>query len=109
MEGDSLAQRVLDEPKANYISNLEDTAIVSSISTVPVTIERKPYRGDDEVGLPQPGCARANLAPSKESPNGTTSNDWAARHQHRTVIRTATILLYVYMYLMVMVGFTTTL
>jgi hypothetical protein len=33
------------------------------------------------------GTARANLAVSKEHPDGTTENGWASKHQHQTVSR----------------------
>src|ERR1700712_5712653 len=33
------------------------------------------------------GVPRANLAPSTETPNGTTTNDWAKRHSHQTVLQ----------------------
>jgi peroxygenase len=33
------------------------------------------------------GVARANLAPSHESPYGTQTNNWAAKHAHQTVLQ----------------------
>lgn len=50
-----------------------------------VTEERKPYAARPESALINAGTARANLAASREKPNGTTENNWAATHQHQTV------------------------
>jgi peroxygenase len=33
------------------------------------------------------GTARANIAPSVETPNGTTADGWASKHKHRTVLQ----------------------
>jgi peroxygenase len=56
-----------------------------AIPQVPVTEKRKPYVPAPGDPLVDPGTARANLAPSLESPNGTTKDDWAGRHKHQTV------------------------
>ncbi|EXJ88112.1 hypothetical protein A1O1_05040 [Capronia coronata CBS 617.96] len=62
--------------------------IITSIPTVPVTVERRPYISKkDEQKLHHPGTARANIAATLEQPNGTLEEDWAARHQHQTVLQ----------------------
>ncbi|KAM0185962.1 hypothetical protein ACHAPI_011938, partial [Fusarium lateritium] len=62
--------------------------VTSSVDTVPVTIERKPYQpGTDKPRLAQAGIARANLAATYERPEGTTEDDWARRHRHQTVLQ----------------------
>ena len=33
------------------------------------------------------GTARANIAPSSESPKGTTNDKWAEKHSHQTVLQ----------------------
>jgi peroxygenase len=35
----------------------------------------------------QPGTARANIAPSAESPEGTQAHGWAEKHAHQTVLQ----------------------
>jgi phage replication-related protein YjqB (UPF0714/DUF867 family) len=80
-----------------------NSIITTSIDTVPVTVERKPYQpGIDKPRLahagkhPQlelemlanlqlAGVARANLAATHERPEGTTDDDWADRHRDQTV------------------------
>ncbi|KAI5360814.1 Putative EF-hand domain pair protein [Septoria linicola] len=59
--------------------------LVSSIREVPVTYERQPYYAGANDVLQHPGTARANIAPSKESPEGT--DGWAQDHQHQTVMQ----------------------
>ncbi|KAF1838168.1 Caleosin-domain-containing protein [Decorospora gaudefroyi] len=62
--------------------------IVHSIPNVPITVERKPYINyDKHSALQQPSVARANLAPSAESPHGSTENEWAKKHAHQTVLQ----------------------
>ena len=56
-----------------------------TIDEVPVTSERVPYVPGKDDALIHPGTARANIAPSKESPNGTQEGNWAKEHQHQTV------------------------
>lgn len=34
-----------------------------------------------------PGVGRANLAPSYDTPGGTTADDWAERHKHQSVLQ----------------------
>lgn len=52
---------------------------------VRVTVERLPYYPKPGDRLLDPGTARATLAPTNESPHGTTEGDWARKHQHQTV------------------------
>ena len=79
-----------------------DGGVVSSIRDVPVTEQRIPYMSTkgsklQHTGmfplmesstaklLTQVGTARANLAPSAESPQGTKG--WAEQHSHQTVLQ----------------------
>ncbi|KAM0418944.1 hypothetical protein ACHAPT_012102 [Fusarium lateritium] len=62
--------------------------IVSSIDTVPITVQRKPYQpGTDKPELAHTGVARANLAATHDRPSGTTEGDWAYQHRHQTVLQ----------------------
>ena len=56
-----------------------------AISEVPVTVERLPYHPKEGDRLQDPGTARANIAASNESPNGTLQDNWAEKHKHQTV------------------------
>jgi peroxygenase len=62
-------------------------AITSSIPSVPVTSKRTPFTNPKDRPLPNAGEPRANLAPSVQSPHGTTENDWAKEHSHQTVLQ----------------------
>ena len=57
------------------------------LSSVPVTIERLPYIPSPHARLQDPGTARADIAATTSSPNGTTENDYAAKHAHQTVMQ----------------------
>ncbi|KAK4549555.1 hypothetical protein LTR36_006552 [Oleoguttula mirabilis] len=57
------------------------------LDTVPVTIERLPYYPKSNSRLQDAGTARANIAASEESPEGTQEDDWAERHKHMTVVQ----------------------
>jgi hypothetical protein len=78
--------------------------ITTSIDTVPITLQRKPYQpGGENPKLAHAGTyprdtqvtkaftdivegvARANLAATHERPGGTTEGDWAHKHRHQTV------------------------
>lgn len=50
-----------------------------------MTVEHKPYTPKHGEQLINAGTARATLAVSTESPNGTTEDGYAAKHQHQTV------------------------
>lgn len=56
-----------------------------AIKEQPVTEERQPYfrSGFDPLG--DVGTARANIAASKESPNGTEDGDYSKKHRNQTV------------------------
>ncbi|KAJ3456893.1 hypothetical protein MRS44_016916 [Fusarium solani] len=80
--------------------------ITTSIDTVPITLQRKPYQpGGENPKLAHAGTyprdtqvtkaftdivegvARANLAATHERPGGTTEGDWAHKHRHQTVLQ----------------------
>jgi peroxygenase len=63
------------------------SAITHSIASVPVTTQRQPFCNPPNTALPNAGEARANLAPSFQTPDGTTSGDWATKHAHQTVLQ----------------------
>ena len=57
----------------------------TNIKEQPVTQERKPYAPQKGDRLINAGTARATIAASQESPNGTTKGNYARDHQHQTV------------------------
>ncbi|KAL9006318.1 MAG: hypothetical protein Q9188_000917 [Gyalolechia gomerana] len=59
----------------------------TAIEQQPITLEHKPYIPKISDRLIDAGTARATLAASKESPNGTTVDGYAANSQRRTVIQ----------------------
>lgn len=61
------------------------TTYLTSISQQPVTQHRPLYIPTMNDLLTDAGTARATLAASKESPNGTVEDDYAKRHQDQTV------------------------
>jgi hypothetical protein len=69
------AEAALYPPKKSYAVALEE---------YPVTLERLPYVPSANDALVDPGTARANIAPTREKPNGTTERNWAKDHQHQT-------------------------
>ncbi len=60
-----------------------------AIKEQPITEERKPYVRSRFDPLVDAGTARANVAASKESPNGTEDGDFAKKHRNQTVRRQA--------------------
>lgn len=78
-----------DAKSGEPLSAAQDTApedrCTISIDEVPVTTARKPYVSAHKTGLVNAGTARANVAASAESPDGTTEGDWAKKHAHQTV------------------------
>ncbi|KAL2426895.1 putative peroxygenase 3 [Exophiala dermatitidis] len=73
---------------SGFINRGGKQKITTSIPTVPITVERRPFiPSEDSQKLLDPGTARANIAPSVEQPNGTLEDDWAARHQHQSVLQ----------------------
>ncbi|KAI0779980.1 calcium binding protein Caleosin [Fomes fomentarius] len=65
------------------------TPIKTGIPQVPVTIKRTPYNptAEQNARLPNPGTAHANISATLDAPLGTQTDDWAARHAHRTVLQ----------------------
>lgn len=61
--------------------------IVSAISTAPITVQRPAFQPCSSCTLQNAGTPRANLAPSVQSPNGTTENGYASRNAHQTVLQ----------------------
>ncbi|KAI0930509.1 hypothetical protein AcV5_007198 [Taiwanofungus camphoratus] len=59
------------------------------VKQVPVTRERPPYNPSSIQNnqLQNPGTARANIAPSVTTPDGTQTNNWASEHPHQTVLQ----------------------
>ncbi|KAL8694911.1 MAG: hypothetical protein Q9218_000482 [Villophora microphyllina] len=78
-------------PEAFSISEADAMPLKKSYATAtkqqPITIERKPFAPRYADKLIDPGTARATLAVSEESPNGTTEDNYAAKNQHLTVIQ----------------------
>ncbi|KAH8627328.1 hypothetical protein IG631_17096 [Alternaria alternata] len=63
----------------------EDDGVVASIPDVPITEQRKPFVNSESSKLQHTGTARANVAPSVESPDGTPG--WKEKHSHQTVLQ----------------------
>ncbi|OCK78499.1 hypothetical protein K432DRAFT_406432, partial [Lepidopterella palustris CBS 459.81] len=55
-----------------------------AIPEAPLTGSRVPYIPQKNDSLIDAGAARATVAASSQSPNGTVENDWAREHQHQT-------------------------
>ncbi|CAN9253859.1 unnamed protein product [Alternaria alternata] len=62
-----------------------DDGVVVSIPDVPITEQRKPFVNSESSKLQHTGTARANVAPSAESPDGTPG--WKEKHSHQTVLQ----------------------
>ena len=58
----------------------------TTIIEQPITQLRKPYVPQDGDHLIKAGVARATIAASKESPEGTVEGNYAKDHQHQTVL-----------------------
>ncbi|KAI1655936.1 Caleosin-domain-containing protein [Daldinia decipiens] len=72
----------------NGLSGSREPPVVSTIPSVKVTVERKPFlQPDDDQRLPHTGTARANIAATYEKPYGTTEDGWARRHRDKTVLQ----------------------
>ena len=63
----------------------KNASYATSLPNYPVTALRKPFKPTDNSPLTDAGTARANYAPTVESPNGTTENNYAKEHAHETV------------------------
>ncbi|KAI1392499.1 Caleosin-domain-containing protein [Hypoxylon trugodes] len=62
--------------------------VKASIPNVKVTVERRPFlQPDDHQRLPHTGTSRVNVAATYEKPYGTTEDEWAKRHQDKTVLQ----------------------
>ncbi|KAI8190585.1 hypothetical protein K4K57_002403 [Colletotrichum sp. SAR 10_99] len=69
-------------------SNMLGEPVISSISEVPITTQRKPFlQPEDDQRLSHTGTARANIAATHDRPNGTTEYDWNKIHRHQTVLQ----------------------
>ena len=77
-----------DDSGVRHTNGLGQKPYKVAIRQQPVTELRKPYVPKEGDVLQDSGTARANIAASKESPNGTTEGDYAGRHQHQTVCST---------------------
>ncbi|KAF9555417.1 hypothetical protein EC968_008947, partial [Mortierella alpina] len=79
------------ENKTTLASSKKPNVSVSQfqafISDEPVTVERKPLKLGRGQLLRDPGTARANIAATAAHPDGTTKNNWAARHTDKTVLQ----------------------
>ncbi|KAI0395209.1 Caleosin-domain-containing protein [Xylariaceae sp. FL0594] len=59
-----------------------------SISSVPVTVHRKPFvQPEHHFRLPHPGTARVNIAATYDRPYGTTEGGWDQKHRDKTVLQ----------------------
>ncbi|KAM9874677.1 hypothetical protein VDGL01_11234 [Verticillium dahliae] len=62
-----------------------DASVTTSIPTVPVTLERKPFLPEKESKrLQELGVARANIAATHDKPEGTSEGSWSARSNRQT-------------------------
>ena len=79
MEADNIVGHLTDDvpPQAPFKTDIKEQ---------PVTQERKPYAPQTGDRLTNAGTARATIAASQESPNGTTEGNYARDHQHQTVL-----------------------
>jgi hypothetical protein len=62
-------------------------AFKTTVHTVPVTVQRPIYIPPQDSPLAIPSVPRATLAASTDAPNGTTEQDWAAKHINQTVLQ----------------------
>ena len=74
-----------DELRSNGLYIHRELSYATAIKEQPVTEQRKPYTPAYGDNLIDAGTARANIAASRESPNGTMEDDYAKTHQHQTV------------------------
>jgi hypothetical protein len=65
---------------------LEEQPWLISIPQQKRTEERKPFIANKDDALATPGTARATIAASRESPNGTVEDGYAAKHQNQVVV-----------------------
>lgn len=74
---DMLGNAIHDYPTGNPYS--------TAIRQQPITQQRKPYVPSRDSRLHDAGTARATIAASAESPNGTQERNYTRDHQHQTV------------------------
>jgi hypothetical protein len=69
------------------IVDVQEQPWLTSIPQQPQTEDRKPFiTGQNDV-LTTAGTARATIAVSRESPNGTIENNYTAKHQNEVVLQ----------------------
>lgn len=79
-----------DDTSIKHYNNdrkVEQQPFATSIPQQPATEQRKPFKPGKGDALQNAGTARATIAASREHPNGTTENDYAAKRQDRTVLQ----------------------
>lgn len=89
-----LSLKVMDEDTSGEATTVSPDDILikekpfrTTISEQAIIEERKPYLPPQDSILTNPGTARATIAASREKPNGTTEDNWAATHHHQTVVQ----------------------
>ncbi len=76
-----------DDVLGHFTNGIQPQArFKTTINEQPVTQERRPYAPQKGGLLTNAGTARATIAASQESPNGTTDGNYARDHQHQTVL-----------------------
>ncbi|KAL9101428.1 MAG: hypothetical protein Q9163_003300 [Psora crenata] len=81
------AEDATQDKKSPSYHKYQGRSFETSIPQQPITVKHRPFLGSPGSALENPGAARANVAASQEKPNGTTEDDYAARHQHQTVVQ----------------------
>jgi hypothetical protein len=76
-----------NQPKSRDNTVRDEQPFLTSIPQQPQTEQRKPFIPRKDEPLSSPGTARATIAASREAPNGTVENDYAAKHQHQVVLQ----------------------
>jgi peroxygenase len=74
-------------PSSASLINGTSDDITYTVASVPVTTQRQPFSNTTNTPLHNAGEARANLAPSFQTPHGTTSGDWSKKHAHQSVLQ----------------------
>ncbi|KAI9791618.1 MAG: hypothetical protein M1816_003704 [Peltula sp. TS41687] len=73
-----------DDPSYEYRPEGKPYAI--ALKQYPATVHRQLYTPDANDTLLDPGTARANIAPTRERPEGTTERNWKEEHRNETVL-----------------------
>ncbi|ERF77156.1 hypothetical protein EPUS_08460 [Endocarpon pusillum Z07020] len=85
---DASPPKLLNRDERDTVDDESEYGFTRTISEVLVTQQRLPFVPDaTKTRLEHAGTARANVAASAEHPDGTKEDDWAARHQHQTVLQ----------------------